>query len=120
MRPDRVDLIAARPAGLFYAGQTFRQLLPADAWRRAGRPGQRQELIRSLGLKDEDELQAWFTAELSRYLMSKGRILVGWDEILAGAELGAGEKKTALAPNAVVTSWRGEEGGLAAALAGDD
>jgi hexosaminidase len=90
---------------------------PRDQWRESPEV---QALIRSLGLADEDELQAWFTAELSRYLASNGRRLVGWDEILAGAKLGGSTEKTALAPNAVVMSWRGEKGGQAAAAAGHD
>jgi len=90
---------------------------PRDQWNESS---EIQNLIKSLGLKNADELQAWFTAELSRYLAGKGRRLVGWDEILAGAELGGAGAKTALHPSAVVHSWRGEEGGLAAAKAGHD
>lgn len=56
-------------------------------------------------LKDEHELQSYFIQRMEKYLNSKGKILIGWDEILEGG----------LAPNAVVMSWRGEEGGIAAA-----
>jgi len=90
---------------------------PRDQWRESE---EMQALIRTLGLNNEDELQAWFTAEMSRYLASKGRRLVGWDEILAGATMGGGEARTALAPNAIVMSWRGEKGGRTAAAAGHD
>ena len=90
---------------------------PRDQWRESA---EMQDLIRSLGLRNEDELQAWFTAELSRHLASKGRRLVGWDEILAGAKLEGGAGKTTLDPGAVVMSWRGEEGGKAATRAGHD
>ncbi|MGE5647866.1 MAG: beta-N-acetylhexosaminidase [Acidobacteriota bacterium] len=90
---------------------------PRDQWRESP---EMQELIRKLGLKNEDELQAWFTGELSRYLESKGRRLVGWDEILAGAQLGASGGSTALAQSAIVMSWRGEKGGIAASQAGHD
>src|SRR2546422_9769317 len=60
-----------------------------------------QARIRELGLKDEDELQSWFTHRLDEFLTAHGRRLVGWDEILEGG----------LAPNAVVMSWRGVDGG---------
>ena len=69
-----------------------------------------QERIRAEGLKDEDELQSWFIRRIERFLNSRGRRLIGWDEILEGG----------LAPNATVMSWRGEEGGVAAARAGHD
>ena len=69
-----------------------------------------QARMRELGLKDEDELQSWFTKQIDDFLASHGRRLVGWDEILQGG----------LAPNAVVMSWRGTDGGIAAARAGHD
>src|SRR6202008_3399028 len=69
-----------------------------------------QERIHELGLKDEDELQSWFTRRMDEFLTAHGRSLVGWDEILAGG----------LAPNAVVMSWRGTDGGIAAAQANHD
>ena len=91
---------------------------PRDQWRESP---EMQQLIRKLGLRNEDELQAWFTAQLSRHLAAKGRRLVGWDEILHGAQLGsASAATTALAPNAVVMSWRGEKGGREASAAGHD
>jgi hexosaminidase len=58
----------------------------------------------------ENELQSWFTTQMDHFLTAHGRRLVGWDEILEGG----------LAPNAVVMSWRGTAGGLAAARAGHD
>lgn len=69
-----------------------------------------QAQIRRLGLKDADALQHWMTARLGTYLQAHGRRLVGWDEIL-----GPG-----LASDAVVMSWHGVSGGLAAARAGHD
>lgn len=69
-----------------------------------------QTRIRELGLKDEDELQSYFTRRMDAFLTARGRTLIGWDEILQGG----------LAPNAVVMSWRGIEGGIAAARAGHD
>src|SRR5256886_4053149 len=69
-----------------------------------------QTRIRELGLKSEDELQSWFTRRIDEFLTAHGRRLVGWDEILEGG----------LAPNAVVMSWRGVDGGIAAAKAGHE
>jgi len=69
-----------------------------------------QQRIRDLGLKDENELQSWFIRQMDAFLTAHGRRLVGWDEILEGG----------LAPNAVVMSWRGTNGGIAAARAGHD
>ena len=56
------------------------------------------------GLGDVDELQSYFIQRIERFLNSRGRKLLGWDEILDGG----------LAPNATVMSWRGTEGGLKA------
>ena len=64
-----------------------------------------QARISQLGLKDEHQLQSYFIQRMEKHLNSKGRILIGWDEILEGG----------LAPNAVVMSWRGEKGGIDAA-----
>ncbi len=64
-----------------------------------------QALIKKLGLKDEFELQSWFIQRMEKYINSKGRQIIGWDEILEGG----------LAPNAKVMSWLGEEGGIKSA-----
>lgn len=64
-----------------------------------------QALIKEKGLKDEHELQSYFVQTIEKYVNSKGRKIIGWDEILEGG----------LAPNAAVMSWRGTEGGIAAA-----
>lgn len=64
-----------------------------------------QNLIKEKGLKDEHELQSYFIQRIEKFLNSKGRKIIGWDEILEGG----------LAPNAAVMSWRGTEGGIAAA-----
>ena len=69
-----------------------------------------QDIIRREGLKDEAELQSWFIRRIERFLISKGRRLIGWDEILEGG----------LAPEATVMSWRGTSGGIAAARQGHD
>lgn len=64
-----------------------------------------QQLIKEKNLKDEHGLQSYFIQRIEKYLNSKGRKIIGWDEILEGG----------LAPNATVMSWRGEQGGIAAA-----
>lgn len=64
-----------------------------------------QKRIKDEGLKDEHELQSYFIQRMEKYINSKGRTLIGWDEILEGG----------LAPNAIVMSWRGETGGIEAA-----
>ncbi|HSL21467.1 MAG TPA: beta-N-acetylhexosaminidase [Vicinamibacterales bacterium] len=69
-----------------------------------------QARIRELGLADEHELQSWFIRQMDAFLTARKRRLVGWDEILEGG----------LAENAVVMSWRGTAGGIAAARAGHD
>jgi hexosaminidase len=69
-----------------------------------------QARIKELRLKDENELQSWFIRQMDAFLTSHNRRLVGWDEILEGG----------LAENAVVMSWRGTAGGIAAARAGHD
>jgi hexosaminidase len=75
---------------------------PKNNWKRCPKC---QARIKALGLKDEHELQSYFVQRMEKYLNSKGRTLIGWDEILEGG----------LAPNAVVMSWRGEKGGIEAA-----
>ena len=69
-----------------------------------------QARIKELKLADEHELQSWFIRQMDAFLVSHKRRLVGWDEILEGG----------LAENAVVMSWRGTKGGIAAARAGHD
>jgi hexosaminidase len=69
-----------------------------------------QARMKAEGLKDENELQSYFTRRIERVLNARGRRLIGWDEILEGG----------LAPQATVMSWRGTEGGIAAAKAGHD
>ncbi|WP_205503755.1 beta-N-acetylhexosaminidase [Rufibacter psychrotolerans] len=78
---------------------------PKDAWKKSAYA---QEVIKREGLKDEHELQSYFIQRMEKFLNSKGRSIIGWDEILEGG----------LAPNATVMSWRGEKGGIAAAKQG--
>ena len=69
-----------------------------------------QKRIADEGLKDEHELQSYFIKRIEKILEKFGKRLVGWDEILEGG----------LAPNAVVHSWRGMDGGIEAANAGHE
>src|SRR5205814_8137784 len=69
-----------------------------------------QERMKKEGLNDEDELQSWFIRHFDSWLAKRGRRLVGWDEILEGG----------LAAGATVMSWRGEDGGSAAARLSHD
>lgn len=64
-----------------------------------------QKLIKKEGLKDEHELQSYFITRMEKYINSKGKQIIGWDEILEGG----------LAPNATVMSWRGTKGAVQAA-----
>lgn len=69
-----------------------------------------QEVIEREGLADEHKLQSYFIHRIEKYLNSKGKQIIGWDEILEGG----------LAPQATVMSWRGEAGGIEAAKMGHD
>ncbi|SMO40932.1 beta-N-acetylhexosaminidase [Solitalea koreensis] len=64
-----------------------------------------QMMIKEKGLKDEHELQSYFIQRMEKFINSKGRKIIGWDEILEGG----------LAPDATVMSWRGVKGGIEAA-----
>ena len=69
-----------------------------------------QDLIKKLGLKNEEELQSYFIHRIDQFVTSKGKKLLGWDEILEGG----------LSPNAMVMSWRGVKGGVEAAKQNHD
>ena len=73
-----------------------------DPWKKCMRC---QERIKTENLKNEDELQSYFIKRIEKFLISKNKKLIGWDEILEGG----------LAPEATVMSWRGETGGIEAA-----
>lgn len=68
-----------------------------------------QALMEKEGLKNEEELQSYFIHRIEEYVNSKGRNIIGWNEILEGG----------LAPNAAVMSWTGVDGGIEAAKAGN-
>jgi len=69
-----------------------------------------QELMKRENLKDEHEVQSYFIRRMEKFINSKGKKIIGWDEILEGG----------VAPNATVMSWRGEKGGIDAAKAKHD
>lgn len=64
-----------------------------------------QKLIKKENLKDEHGLQSYFITRMEKYINSKGKQIIGWDEVLEGG----------LAPNATVMSWRGTAGAVEAA-----
>ena len=67
-------------------------------------------LMKRENLKNLDEVQSYFTKRVEKIINSKGKKMIGWDEILDGG----------LAPNATVMSWRGMKGGIAAAKMGHE
>ncbi|PLK43130.1 family 20 glycosylhydrolase [Emticicia sp. TH156] len=69
-----------------------------------------QDLMKKEGLKDEHELQSYFIKHFDKFLTAKGKKIIGWDEILEGG----------ISPNATIMSWRGVEGGTAAAQQNHD
>ena len=69
-----------------------------------------QKRITDESLKNEHELQSYFIKRIEKFILSKNKKLVGWDEILEGG----------LAPSATVMSWRGMKGGIESAKAGHD
>lgn len=75
---------------------------PKDRWKECP---DCQAKMKSEHLQNEDELQSYFVKRVGSYLQSKGRKMLGWDEIMEGG----------LPSNAMVMSWRGEESGIKAA-----
>ena len=69
-----------------------------------------QKRMQEEGLKNVHELQSYFVKRMEKYINSKGKKVIGWDEILEGG----------LAPDATVMSWRGTEGGIEASKQGHD
>lgn len=69
-----------------------------------------QRRMKEEGLANEKELQSYFIKRVEKIINARDRVMIGWDEILEGG----------LAPNAVVMSWRGEEGGITSAKAGHE
>jgi hexosaminidase len=80
---------------------------PRDRWKTCPKC---QARLRAENFTSEAQLQTWLNRRVEEFLASKGRRLLGWDEILEGG----------LTPGAAVMSWRGVKGGIAAAGAGHD
>ncbi len=80
---------------------------PHDAWHTCPKC---QARIKKEGLKDEAALQSWFIQRMEKFINSKGKKIIGWEEIMQGG----------LADNATVHSWLGVESGLKAAKSGHD
>lgn len=62
------------------------------------------------GLQTDEQLQTWFIRRIADYVAYFGRQIIGWDEVIDGGEI----------PGATIMSWRGEQGGIAAAQKGHD
>jgi hexosaminidase len=80
--------------------------VPKDRWQDCAPC---QALMQREGLKDEAQLQTWFVQRIQRYLRSKGRTIIGWDEILEGG----------MSRDAIIEVWRGEEEGRKALANGN-
>ncbi|MBG6234302.1 hexosaminidase [Pedobacter sp. CAN_A7] len=93
------EVIALFPSKYIHVGGDE---CPKDYWKESAFC---QKFIKDNNLKDEHGLQSYFIQRMEKFVNSKGRSIIGWDEILEGG----------LAPNATVMSWRGVEGGIASA-----
>jgi N-acetyl-beta-hexosaminidase/alpha-L-fucosidase len=93
------EVIALFPAQYIHIGGDE---CPKDSWKACPKC---QKRIHDLGLHNEEELQSYFVQRIEKYINSKGKQIIGWDEILEGG----------IAPNATIMSWRGEKGGIEAA-----
>jgi hexosaminidase len=69
-----------------------------------------KNLMKKLEIEDEDSLQTYFIGRVQKILNNYGKKIIGWDEIIEGG----------LVNDATVMSWRGEEGGVFAAKAGNN
>ena len=81
--------------------------VPKESWEKSARC---RALMKKEGLKNFNQLQSYFVKKIEKFLISKGKRLIGWDEISEGG----------LAPEATVMSWRGIQGGIKAAKQGHD
>ena len=101
---DVIDEMAALfPSHYFHIGGDES---PREEWQRCPRC---QARMKELGYTKEAQLQSYIIGRMEKYLRTKGKAIIGWDEILEGGNLDT---------TAVVMSWRGEEGGITAAKAG--
>ncbi|MEP2024493.1 MAG: family 20 glycosylhydrolase [Reichenbachiella sp.] len=98
------EILPLFPYGYYHMGGDES---PKDRWKTCQRC---QARIKKEGLHDEHELQSYFMSRMENVLQKHGKKMIGWDEILEGG----------ISDSANVMSWRGEEGGIAAANAGND
>lgn len=98
------ELIAIFPSRFIHVGGDE---AVKDQWQRSP---QIQAQMKAMGITSENQMQGWMIAQLGAYLESKGRRLIGWDEILEGD----------VPTSASVMSWRGEKGAVEAASKGHD
>ena len=98
------EVLALFPSRFIHVGGDE---VPKREWKESPKA---QARMKSLGLKDEHELQSWFIKQMDRWLTAKGRRLIGWEEILEGG----------LAPGAAIMSWHDEKPGIKAAKMGHD
>jgi hexosaminidase len=70
-----------------------------------------QDLMKRENLKDEHEVQSYFIRRVEKFVNSRGKKIIGWDEILDGGGTG---------PSSTIMSWRGMQGGIDAARAKHD
>jgi hexosaminidase len=69
-----------------------------------------KKLMKKNKIQDVEKVQGWFNSRIEKYLIKKGKKLIGWDEILEGG----------ITPNSTIMSWRGEKGGIEAAKHGNE
>lgn len=98
------EVVALFPSPYFHIGGDE---CPKERWEECKAC---QKRIKAEGLENEHELQSYFVKRIEKVLLSHGKKMIGWDEILEGG----------LAESAAVMSWRGEEGGIEAASQGHD
>jgi hexosaminidase len=98
------EVLALFPSQFIHVGGDE---VPLDEWKAST---EAQARIKELELNSDVELHGYVIRRMDQFLTSRGRRLIGWDEILEGG----------LAPGATVMSWRGIKGGITAAKAGHD
>lgn len=104
------EVAALFPSEYFHIGGDE---CPKDSWRKCPLCQKRireEKLTAKDGHSAEERLQSYFVQRMEKVLTKLGKKMIGWDEILEGG----------LAPTATVMSWRGEEGGIAAASMNHD